>query len=290
MANLQHMQQFVKLLHERRKRDYDNFIAVTGVKGTGKSTFLYWAGREYMKQLGREFDLEKSVVYSDSFEEIFTKIKEAKDGDYLWFDEGGRIILAEDWNSANAKRLKKLFAEVRTRHLTVGFAVPFSFLRIDKKYRESFFNFWVWLPRRSFSIVFEPLVHPTLNGFMEEVITKKVKPLSWSKTLVESSETYFYESLKKFPSFLDIINYTAMPERDHKRYLELRDKAVYEEDSLDDQPKRVVDVSFAHLIDRIVAETGKTKNAIFEEIAKQCGIKASSISRAYRKCRSAAKT
>ena len=264
------MKQFVELLHLRRKSDYDNFIPVTGLKGVGKSTFLYHLGNEYMKALGRKFDIEHHVIYSDSFEEIFDKIKNARDGDYLWFDEGGRILLAEDWNSARSKRLKKLFAEVRTRHLTVGFAIPFSFLRIDKKYREGLFNFWVWIPLRGFSLVFQPLIHPTQTGFMEEEINKKIRPLAWSDTLKESAENYFYEALRKFPSFMDVIRYPEMPKKIHEKYLELRDKAVYDESEEEEQSKiKRAEEGFVKLVDYIRKKYNVEVREIFQELETQ---------------------
>jgi len=262
---------FAELLHIRKQMDYDNFICITGIKGSGKSTFAYWLGREYMKGLNRTFDIEKHVVYSDSFQEIFEKIKNAEDGDYIWFDEAGRIILAEDWNSAKSKKLKKMFAEIRTRHLAVVFVVPFSFLRIDKKYREALFNFWVWIPKRSVSVIFEPLIHPTIQGFEEEKITKILSPLKWSRTLQEDTENIIKEALKKCPSFLDVVKFPDMPQDVKQRYLYLRDKEVYTEE--EEMPKRLrqIDIGFVKLMLKVSELTGKSISTISKEIGEEMG-------------------
>ena len=277
--NLQQLRRFIEILDYRRKADYDNFIAVTGLKGVGKSTFLYHLGNEYMKKLGRKFDVENQVIYSDSFEEIYEKVRNAEDGDYLWFDEGGRILLAEDWNSATSKRLKKLFAEIRTKHLCVGFAIPFSFLRIDKKYREGLFNFWVWIPRRGYALTFQPLIHPTQTGFMEEEINRKIKPVAWSDTLKESIENYFYEALKKFPSFTDVVRFAEMPKEIQKRYLILRDKAVYEQSKEEekDEKLRVSDKAFVKLLERYAVLQKKSIRDVAEELSKELGVPSESL-------------
>jgi len=229
MANLENLRKFVEILIVRREKDFDNFIVVTGIKGSGKSTLLYWIGREYMKALGRDFDLEKHVIYSDNFKEIFEKIRNAQDGDYIWFDEGGRIILAEDWNTANSRKLKKMFSEIRTKHLCIGFACPFAFTKIDVKYREALLNFWIWVPKRGTGFVFEQSVHPTQGGFLEKIIEKKLKVYSWTDSLKEGFEENLLITLKPIPTFLDLIRFVSMPEKEHERYLVLRDKYVYEE-------------------------------------------------------------
>ena len=280
--NLKKMREFVKLLQKRKDKDYDNIIVATGIKGSGKSTFLYHLGNEYMKQLGRKFDLQNSVVYSDSFDEVFDKINKAKDGDYLWFDEGGRLILGEDWNSARSKRLKKMFSEIRTKHLCIGFAMPFSFTRIDKKYRESLINFWAWIPRRGFSLIFEPVIHPTYSGFMEEYFNK-IKSIPWSKTLNENIENFFYNSFKKFSSFLDVLSFTEIPKDKFKEYLRLRDEAVYKlpDDDTMQEKLRFSDKAFIKLVETLSQDKNKSISQVLKDISQSIDANPESLRATY---------
>lgn len=281
MPELVYLKKFIDLLHLRREKDYDNMIVLTGIKGSGKSTALYWIGKEYMRRIGREFDLNNHVIYSDNFDEIFTKIRHAQDGDYLWFDEGGRIILAEDWNSANSKRLKKMFSEIRTKHLCIGFAVPFAFTRIDAKYREALINFWIWVPIRGLAVVFEPIVHPTMGGFLEKEVEQKVKRTSWSYSLSNNYESWLLDSLKSVPSFLGSFKYVEIPKKEKEKYLKLRDEAVYSKKENDEEKANINYYKFIiYEIEKLTTK-GLTVKEASKVLAKELNMNADSLRSLY---------
>ena len=241
---------------------------------------LYWLGKEYMTSQNREFDLERHVIYSDDFKEIFEKIRNAKDGDYIWFDEGGRVILAEDWNSANSKKLKKMFSEIRTKHLCIGFAVPFAFTKIDSKYREALINFWGWVPKRGFAVIFEPIIHPTIGGYLEKVIEKKIKLFSWSDSLNEGFEEKLEMTLRQIPSFLDVVRFPPMPQKDHEKYLKLRDKYVYDERDVEDNKLKISDKLLVSYVDTLI-ESGKGTRESFRIIGEKIGLNPSAVKMRY---------
>lgn len=230
MAKYDHLENFVDLLTWRRRNDFDNFIVLTGYKGVGKSTLAYHIVNRYLQAIDRKIHLKNNVVYSDSVEEIQDKINNSTDGDALWFDEGARLILAEDWNSRNSRFLKKLFAEIRTKHLCVIFCMPYSFTRIDTKYRESLITTWIWLPLRAFGIVFQPIISPTYEGFAETFLSKHNRSHKFFELATSDPDDAKNKILKgvwNAPSFLDSISWPDFPSDQKEKYLKLRDEAVY---------------------------------------------------------------
>jgi hypothetical protein len=230
MARYDHLKNFIDLLKWRRRKDYDNMIVITGYKGAGKSTLAYHITDRYLQAIGKKMNLSDHVVYSDSIQEIQDKINKAEDGDAIWFDEGARLILGEDWNNRNSRFLKKLFAEIRTKHLCIIFCVPYSFTRIDSKYRESLITTWIWIPLRAYGVMFQPIVSPTYEGFAETYLKKHDKSHKFFELATsdpQDARNQVFNSVRSCPSFFDSLTWPDFPADQKEKYLERRDEAVY---------------------------------------------------------------
>lgn len=225
---------FISLAVRRNSDKFDTFLGVTGDKGTGKSNLSIVIARDYVKLMNKKmntnlkFDIEENVVYSDDPEEIFNKVDSLPLYSCIVFDEAARIILGEDWNSRNSKQLKKMWAEIRTKHLLVVFALPFTMSDVDKKYRNSLFNYWIECPLRNFGLLFEK----TRLGFFDGSIYNEIGTISYSDSLNEErkkkAETNALYKIKRIPSFMGVVRWIEIPEPMRTKYYELRDRAVYE--------------------------------------------------------------
>jgi len=219
----------VAIAVHRNTNNYDTIVGITGFKGVGKSNLAIDLAMSYSKVMNQEFDIEQQVVYSADPDEIFTKVDNIQQQGALVFDEAARIILAEDWNNKNSKRLKKMWAEIRTKNLLIILVLPFRFNDIDSKYRHSLIDLWIEAPMRNFGL----LMQKTRVGFMENSIYNILGSISYTDSIIperrEKVERIVLSKMYRIPSFMWQIKWPEIPKKYRDRYYELRDKAVFED-------------------------------------------------------------
>jgi len=267
---------FVRLIRERWiNRDYDCYIAITGNKGTGKSTLSLRMALYYSKLfLNKNFNLRKNIIYTPLVDEIFKKVKNAVDSDVFIFDEASRIILAEEWNKIEHRELKKIFAEIRTKHLFIIFTCPFQFQNIDGKYRNSLLKYWVHCFDRNFGAIFQQNISPAGDAFHIEWFKKRMRFLSVNALF----DFRTYGLISSHPCFYHSVRWTPLPKHIYERYLALRDRFVYDRD-VGEEIQQEINMNLSREKEKLMVTVAnlKVKGYSDNEIIKITGLSRYSI-------------
>jgi len=213
-------------------KNADCMILITGFKGKGKSSLALRFLLEYQKKRpdlfvgGVRKNLKEKIIFESNPLLIKERVATLPKQSMLIFDEGARFLLAEDWNKKSNKKLKKVFAEIRTQNNIYIVNCPYKIRDIDKKYVGSLFEFWIHVFDWDKAVCFRRNANPILNDFDLEVFEKKIKFIPntmgdkrWKEIrqlMMQNSKTYFI-SLK----------WGVIPKKIYSRYEELRFKAVF---------------------------------------------------------------
>jgi hypothetical protein len=255
-SNIRKMLRLCKEL--RFLKNKDTAIVITGSKGAGKSHLAYTLCMEHCKLFNKKFDFEKNVIYTESAKETIDKVNQLEEFDCLWFDESARFILAENWANKHAKELKKVFSEIRTKKLLLIFVLPFSFKRVDTKYRESLLDFWIYVQDRDLGICFQKIEQAMYSGFNDDFISQKMPYVSWldlaHPDLKKNNHILVESKARSIPNYFTTIHWNAMASEVEQEYLKYRDDAVYNRYAEDDD---------GNLIKKVDEEEKKPKNKFF---------------------------
>ena len=227
----ENLDKFVDVLKGLQEKDMDVLIPVTGFKGVGKSTFALQLTRRYLQKYwnwqpeGVTFDtwfkrhLRDFIAY-DNFD-VMNKIEKAADSQPLVCDEAVRFAMSEDWMKAESKELKKMFAQIRTKHLIIIFAIP-EFWWIDRKYREDMTLFWAHIIQRGFAVVFTPDMKIGVKDKWHRDIFMKVNRPVNIFTPADAVLSYY----RKHPCYWDEIKFPPLPQDIYAKYLTMRNEHV----------------------------------------------------------------
>ncbi len=214
----------------------DLFILLEQDKGAGKSTLAIRLAQKWvqiLKELGINvpFNFEDNIIYDDDLKSIMERIRSLPMYSPLIFDEGGRIILAEDWNKKANKELKKMFAEIRTKQLFVLICSPFAIDEIDKKYKKNFLHFWVHLWGFGYATIFRKNMHPLQKGFQEEHLLHLLPDFV---DYVDTGEQFYQiiNYVNKHSCYYQPLFWSALTPDSYAEYQKRRDYAVYEDPEL----------------------------------------------------------
>jgi hypothetical protein len=206
-------------------RDNHNFIA-NGfvVSNTGKSSAAMMMGRQWCKLIGIRFDPGRHMAYNNA--DVMHKIDVLKPFECIICDEAIRFASSADWAKAENKSLKKKLAQVRTKHLLYILCFPLKIQKVEKTYLESFTNYWLDLYDRGVGAIYVKDKNPSLDSW-------RIKDFKNVGSYTEfTSPAQIREKLKKHPNFWQIIKFPKPPEWLYSRYLKVREKNVYDEDSV----------------------------------------------------------
>ncbi len=218
---------------KKMKREGDAFILLEQDKGAGKSTLaITLASRWYalLRDKGvlkGKLRLKRNIIYDDDLPSILDRIKSIPPYSPLIFDEGGRIILAEDWNRKENKAIKKLFAEIRTKHLLVIINSPFAIEQIDKKYLTNFIDYWVHLWGKGIATIFRKNLNPLNKGFALEILKRILPEYIPEITSLREYVKQLRPYLIRHPCYFGELFWTKIDDQLYKKYQILRDEAVY---------------------------------------------------------------
>lgn len=182
----------------------------------GKQTRL-----DFMKHLAYDNDEIREVIYEiDPYSPILA-------------DEGVRFLMGEDWMTTESKTLKKLFAQMRTKHLIVLANIP-KFAWIDKKYRNVMASFWVRILKRGLAV----LMQPDLGETDDPWHLKEFEQMLGSYFYFTPDEALIkkVERMKsRHPCVFDYFNFPPVPEDIYKEYLTARNRKVFERRNQEDK-------------------------------------------------------
>jgi hypothetical protein len=133
---------------------------------------------------------------------------------------------SEDWAKKSNKELKKKFAQVRTKHLFFILCFPMKINKVEKTYLESFVNLWINLYGRGIGGIFLKDNNPVNDSWrMKEF--KNVGSFNDFTSLPKIEE-----KLKKHPNFWKVIRFPKPSRKLYDRYLAVREKNVYDDESV----------------------------------------------------------
>lgn len=262
---------FVVYCRWMQEQDLDVLCVVSSFKGFGKSSFIIQVARRYVELFGltcnacshdwiftgkalrgkdvveanirepcpkckgvdvkkRIFDFKNFLAYDN--EDVKEMIHENPPYSPLLADEGARFMMGEDWMKYESKSMKKLFAQMRTKHMLVFANIP-KFTWLDKKYRNDMTTFWVRIIKRGIAVLLHPDLGETDDPWHMKDLQKKLG--SYNYFTSESEIMRRIQKLMKHPCAFDYFKIPPVPKEIYQKYLEARDKKAFERNKADDQ-------------------------------------------------------
>jgi len=256
---------FVIYCRWMQENDLDVLSITSSAKGFGKSSFIIQVGRIYMLTFGlkcnkcnhewvytgkallsknkikenfhepcpkcksefiskvKKFDFMKYLAYDN--DEVMDKIYDLPSYSPILPDEGVRFMMGEDWAKSESKALKKLFAQMRTKHLLIFTNIP-KFRWLDSKYRNDMATFWVRILKRGMAV----LLHPDLGESDDPWHIKKFQDYLGHYNYWTSKDEIDrrVNKLMKHPCVFDFFMIPKVPDDIYKEYLIARDKKAFE--------------------------------------------------------------
>ena len=141
-------------------------------------------------------------------------------------DESVRFASSADWAKSDSKELRKKLAEVRTKHLLFVLCFPLKIQKMEKNYLESFLNYWCDLFGRGQGALYVKDRNPNNDPWR----MKDFKLVGSYTEFTKLSEVE--KKLKKHPNFWQIIKFPKPPAWLYSKYLEVREKNVYDDENI----------------------------------------------------------
>ncbi len=217
---------FVKYVLYRALANYDTMILLQGEKGTGKSSKALIFAKIWCKLLGIRFSPKRHIAYNNS--QLINKINTLNKFEPLIADEAVRFATSEDWNKKENKELKKLLAQVRTKHLFYILCFPYKIKKLDKVYLDSFVNYILMIFKRGYVDTFKK----DLNPFFDSWRLNDFKDIG--KIDEFSSRDEILSKIKKHPNYWFSFRMPKPNKKLYERYLEIREANVYNENTAQD--------------------------------------------------------
>lgn len=141
-------------------------------------------------------------------------------------DEAVNFMMGEDWNKKESKRLKKLFAVMRTKHLVVFANIP-RFKWLDSKYREDMATFWLRIIKRGLGVMSVPDLGETEDAWHLKYFQELLGSYNFF-TPDSVIKNRIYKLKYKHPSVLDVVDLPMVPDKIYEEYLKIRNKKAFE--------------------------------------------------------------
>jgi len=239
----ENLDKFASLIESYQDADLDAIIAVTGPKGVGKSSCTIQVTRKVLEKRFQQnyFSPRKYIGYDN--EDVLKKIHEVEEFSPLIADEAARFAMGEDWNKSENKEMKKLFAQMRTKHLAVFLNIP-SFTWMDRKYREDMVSMWLWIPTRGHGVVFTPDTNP---GVSDAWHFQDFKKLFRNRISMFTPVEKIIQKVRKHKCYNFDFVFPPVPQEIYEEYLKLRDKKAFEGDEKYSDQKQIGKAILANL-------------------------------------------
>ena len=234
MAYYENCLSFIKYLRTiQTMDDNDVFIACTGRKGAGKSTFAVQAARKYVETyLKIPFKLKTYIAYNN--EEIMEKIHSLPKYSPLIADEAVRFAWSRDWNKAENRELTRLSAQIRTKKLLFFMCIP-KLSWIDPAYRNGMIDVWAWIHstiseegKKAHCLLFEADQNQAETDSWHLDILKKHTKKKRRTIGRFTNLDKIYGLVKNHPCYTDFFEFPKLPDEMYEQYLEIRDIKAFE--------------------------------------------------------------
>jgi len=178
----------------------------------------------------KRFNFEKYLAYDN--DEVREKVFELPEYCPILADEGVRFMMGEDWMTTESKTMKKLFAQMRTKHLLVFANIP-RFRWIDSKYRNDMTTFWVRIMFRSFALLMQPDLGEAKDPWHLKELEEKMGKYHYF-TSEEQLQKIASKLIHKHPCCFDFFRFPKVPEDIYQQYLKARNKKAFERKNKDE--------------------------------------------------------
>lgn len=227
---INNVKDFVNVLCSVENTDRDNFVAVTGSTGEGKSSFTGLAYIEYAKLRGRAYDFNEDCIFTK--DELMKILKKSiPKNTFFWLDEAVNVMFNRTFHDRDQIRLLQIFDMMRDRNCTVFMCMP-DFWSFDSHLLAGRFRFWVHIDRRGRAYVFEPSQNMFSRDRWSRVINEKnvekgklhrVKNLVGVIHFDKMEESLFteYKRVKQEKRKRAIKNIKSVTDKDILRYLRI---------------------------------------------------------------------
>lgn len=181
----------------------------------------------------KKFNFMLYLAYDN--DEVRDKIFDLPPFSPLIPDEGARFMMGEDWMVTENKEMKKLFAQMRTKHLLLFANIP-KFKWMDGKYRNDMATFWIRIMKRGLCLLLQPDLGESDDPWHMKEFEKLLGSYFYftrEDTLIKRADTL----KNKHPCVFDYFKVPKVPEDIYKEYRKARDAKVFarkqKEQSLD---------------------------------------------------------
>lgn len=210
----------------------------------------------------QEINFDQYLAYDA--EEVKDKIFDLPPYSPMLPDEGARFMMGEDWMRYENKEMKKLFAQMRTKHLLMFTNIQ-KFEWTDRKIRDDMTTFWIRILRRGLAVLQQPDLSETKDPWHMEKFRELMGSYNYltpDEEIRKIADTLF----NKHPCTFDYFFIPKVPEEVYAKYLKARDKKVfdrrYREESLDQ--KDIAKIAAWNLINRWQELQGAIKISRFD--------------------------
>lgn len=250
------VKEITECLRERQTQKFDANIGVSGLRGNGKSTFLFKIFNSFLKQGFRPM---KHQVYS---QEDVTKLLSAQKFGFCWDDEAINSGYKRDFAKVGQIELIKVITNYRDNFNIYGSAIPF-FYNLDKALRELIFMH-VHIVQRGVGVILLPLDGQIHSQDPWDTMTNKKIEAQENLRLMKNAESKFrYQRLTTFAGF---VYFGPMTARQEERYKKIKDmKRKTEFGGLGkEKPKTFLEKMYTMLVDGRLTREGMMQACYIE--------------------------
>lgn len=159
-------------------------------------------------------------------DEVKEKIHELPEYSPLLPDEGVRFMMGEDWMKTENKDMKKLFAQMRTKHLFLLTNIQ-KFKWTDSKIRNDMTTFWIRILKRGFAILMQPDLGETDDPWHMKDFEKSLGQYFYMTPSDELLERA-HKLKETHPCVFDYLSIPKVPDDIYADYLKIRNQKAFE--------------------------------------------------------------
>ena len=253
---------FSRDLRKKLRKDDQVLIAITGVPGSGKSTFATWCGL----LVDPRFDLTRNISFFPNEKEVVHEFNRLRKYQYYLLDEAARVMFKYDWQNKLQQVLLKLFMTERWQNKAVAMCIP-SFWDLNANMRNERVQLWCWIPERGRVFIYkkdDDKDNKEDPWHSNNALKLKQHLLKRYSNVIDIPKEKRYDIERKMPTYVCDFSFPDLPENIKKEYLYLKERSRkrLEEEGLDeDISKKELKYKFGFVqVLRLLLSSYKTKD------------------------------